>query len=296
MPNFLLIGVAKSGTTSVYAYLAQHPQIFMSSVKEPDFFEFGEAEQTPLNFPGRHWAIQTSADYQALFQDVDRQRAIGEASTSNIEARSCQRIQHYLPDGKFICILRQPVDRSYSAFLMQRLRGNEPEKDFVTAYSDSTRRWKQRFETRLPHYLDAGWYVSRIQDWLTRFSQDQIYIGLYDDLLTNPATFMQTLYVFLDVDSEFVPNVSIVYNRGAGTRSSLIVRLLTHNMRLKPLIKLIAPQPMRKKAAQFLRNWNQTPVPTLNPQVRKALTLPQRDDILRLQDLIGRDLTHWLVE
>ncbi|PDW00165.1 hypothetical protein [Candidatus Chloroploca asiatica] len=99
MPNFLVIGVTKSGTTSLYNYLQEHPQIFMSPIKEPQFFEYGEAEKLALEFPARPWAIQTLDAYQSLFSAVTTEKVIGEATPSNFHARACKRIYEYLPNA-----------------------------------------------------------------------------------------------------------------------------------------------------------------------------------------------------
>jgi hypothetical protein len=296
MPNFLIIGIAKAGTTSIYQYLAQHPQIAMSSLKEPDFFEFGEHDQSPPSiYPFRSWSVATLTDYQALFTALPATMRLGEASTSNIEARACARISRYLPSAQFICSLRQPVERAYSAFSMQLRRGNEPEPDFRRAYLDSPRRWAGRFELGLPTYahFDAGWYVRRLIDWLTRFPRRQLHIGLYDDLTAAPVAFMRSLYAFLEVDDRFLPDVSIAHNRGSGVRSARISWLLKRQA-LRRWVGWLLPRPVRRHLVTSLHQLNRMPIPVLDPGLRNELTRPQQDDILRLQDLIGRDLTHWL--
>lgn len=299
MPNFLVIGVAKGGTTSLYTYLNQHPQIAMSAVKEPDFFEFGEVDQPPpLNFAPYPYAVQTLPAYQALFADLPATALRGEASPSNFEARACERISRYLPDAKFICLLRQPVDRAYSAFAMHIRRGKEPETDFRRAYQNSACRWEQHYEGFLPPYAcrNAAWYVERLQDWLARFPRRQLHISLYDDLKADPAGFVRKVYAFLEVDESFSPDVSRIHNQGTGIRSQSLNRFIRQNNRLKQWLRPWMPRPLRQKLTHWMTNLNQSPLPPLDPQLRRELTMPQRDDILRLQGLIDRDLTHWLAE
>jgi hypothetical protein len=298
MPDFLVIGVAKAGTTSIYHYLAQHPQIAMSAVKEPHFFEFGEPGQPPPSlYPPRSWSVTTLPGYQGLFAGLPANRRLGEASPSNIEARACARISRYLPAAQFICSLRQPVERAYSAFNMQVRRGNEPEPDFRRAYLDSPRRWAGRFELGLSTYAyyDAGWYVERLTDWLTRFSRQQLHIALYDDLAADPVAFMRAIYAFLEVDDGFLPDVATAHNRGSSVRSGRMVWLFKRKT-LRQWASRLIPRPARRRIGRLLRQINAAPMPLLDPALRSELTRPQHDDILRLQDLIGRDLSNWLAK
>ena len=121
MPNFLIIGAMRAGTTSLYHYLKQHPQVYMSPVKEPRFFAL-EGEKPD---PGRptderlmNHSITDIEAYRALFQAVSKETAIGEASPLYLYSpKAPERIRHYIPDAKLIAVLRDPVERAYSHFL-----------------------------------------------------------------------------------------------------------------------------------------------------------------------------------
>ena len=126
MPNFLIIGAMKSGTTALYYYLEQHPQVYMSPVKEPNFF--CSEENSDGDFATRLGA------YQDLFRDVSGEKAIGEASHCYLyEPEAAARIQEYITDAKLIAVLRDPVDRAYSHFLHMVRNGSEPLTDFALA-------------------------------------------------------------------------------------------------------------------------------------------------------------------
>ena len=138
MPNFLVIGAAKAGTTSVYEYLKQHPQIWMSPLKETNFFAL---EGETLNFRGpgdqdyiNRFSITKIEDYLNLFQGVSNQVAIGEVSPLYLYSlKAPERIRHYTPDTKIIIILRNPVDRAYSSFLHLIRDGREQIRNFAQA-------------------------------------------------------------------------------------------------------------------------------------------------------------------
>ena len=129
LPNFLVIGAAKSGTTSFFTYLGQHPDIFISPVKDPNFFAF--SGESPLDYhisdiPWVLGSVRKIENYKALFSRATFHSAIGEASgTYLFHPRAAERIYRFIPDAKLIAILRNPVDRAYSAWLMHQRRGKE---------------------------------------------------------------------------------------------------------------------------------------------------------------------------
>ena len=130
MPNFLIIGAMKSGTTALYYYLEQHPEIYMSPVKEPNFFSSQERE----NAAG---AVARIGNYRDLFRGVSGETAIGEASHSYLyEPGAAAEIRRYAPEAKLIAILRNPIDRAYSHFLHMVRSGTEPLDDFAQALQE----------------------------------------------------------------------------------------------------------------------------------------------------------------
>ncbi len=284
MPDFLLIGVAKSGTTSVHHYLKQHPQIAMCRIKEPNFFAMGEHEQEPRCSPGdRPWRAKTLAEYQALFAELPAAKLRGESSPSSFEERARIRIKHYLPDARFICILRQPVEREYSEFAHRQRLGMEMSRDFLRDYLARNQ-------------SPAGWYLYRLRDWLQHFQKQQIHICLFEDLLADPARFMAEIYAFLEVDDSFRPDQFKNFNRGLAVRSMLFNKAFVDFLTRTRNIRFLMPKPARRAIKKFVMKKNHTRLPPLDPAIRVELTKPQREDILRLQDLIGRDLSRWLAD
>ncbi|NEO53881.1 MAG: sulfotransferase [Okeania sp. SIO3B5] len=140
MPNFLMIGAPKAGTTSLYEYLKQHPQVYLSEIKEPHFFSF-EGRTQGFNDPSRANFIRKKVtkieDYKKLFEEVKDEVAIGEASTSYIYIpEAVERIKKYVPDVKIIAILRNPADRAFSHYLQHRKNGTEVFLDFADALKE----------------------------------------------------------------------------------------------------------------------------------------------------------------
>ena len=293
LPNFLIIGAVKAGTTSIAQYLAQHPQLFMSPVKEPFFFSF---ENQKLNFsgPGDGQALRlcvTSLEcYEQLFETVRDEIAIGEASTSYLYTPNAARAIHkYIPKVKLIAILRNPVDTAYSSFLHQIREGFEPEHDFQKALEQEVRRIQENW-LYFWAYRQNGFYYKNIKTYYNLFSREQIGVFLYSDFKQDPQQFMKHLFNFLDIDPSFQPDCSTQFNASGIPRNRILYNLATQSHIAKKLLRIITPKRIRQQFRQAsLRK------PKLKHDVRQKLMTEYRQDILQLQNLIRKDLSHWLI-
>jgi hypothetical protein len=259
LPNFLILGAAKAGTTALYHYLNQHPQIYMTPLKETNFFAL---EGQPLNFSGpgdddyvNRMSITTLDAYKEQFDGVRDEIAVGEASPLYLyDERAARNIYRYVPDAKLIIILRNPIDRAYSAFLHLVRDGREEFADFGTALQREDERIRAGWE-HLWHLKQMGLYYEQVKRYYDLFPREQIKTYLYYDFRTQPQVVLQELYGFFGVDETHVTDMSCRHNEAT------------------------VPKEQR---------------PPLLPEVRQQLQDEMRDDILKVQDLIGRDLSHWL--
>lgn len=298
LPNFVVIGAAKAGTTSLYHYLNQHPQVYMGSRKEPNFFAFGEAPLPEWQGPSfdllRKYIVMTMDDYLMLFADVKNELAIGEASVTNFQPRACERIQHYLPNAKLIAIIRQPADRIYSFYSFLLSRGHEPLNSFAKALKMEKTGHRDHWMPWL-RYVEEGFYYTRIKNFYNHFPREQIRIYLYDDWQREPLTILRDIFRFIGVDDHFIPNTSVRHNISRLPRSPRLLRFLRNpNHPLKNALKPLVPFPIRQRLVRTLRTVNLTKPPPLDPHLRRQLTERYRDDIRRLETLIERDLSAWL--
>jgi hypothetical protein len=297
MPNFMILGAAKAGTTALYAYLAQHPQIYMSRIKEPNFFAYGDAPPPALQGPGadviRRNAILSRAAYEQLYQGATTQRAIGEASISNLWARACERIKAHVPDAKLIAILRQPAERAYSNFLYNRALGFEPLGDFAAALADEPRRREQQWSPVFC-YRAMSHYAENLERYFAYFPRAQIRVYLYDDFVAQPQQLLGDLFRFLAVDEQFVPDTTARYNVTQLPRSQWLANVLRQPHPLKAWSKMLVPPALRRRLVHWTRQNNRQKPPPLAPALRHQLTQSLQPDIARLQRLLGRDLSHWL--
>jgi Sulfotransferase family len=293
MPTFLVIGAAKAGTTALYHYLRQHPQVFMSRIKETNFFAFDYEGWTPLGGPRADVINRDRCNlraYQALFKESAGEAAIGEASPRYMfTTGTAERIRRRLPSVRIVAILRDPAERAFSNFLMYKRDGFEPCATLAEAIADEGRRLRENWAYCT--YVQIGMYAAQLQEYYDCFPQDQIKICLYEDFLENPGRLLKTFFGFIGVDDNFLPDMSTRHNI-SGIIGNPVLRFIwtrTHLVRSK----LPTPKPIRQQVARLFTSQRTTRVP-FPEETRRQLRDIYRDDILRLEKLIHRDLSAWL--
>lgn len=298
MPNFLIIGAAKSGTTSLYLYLQQHPQIYMSPNKEPSFFAY-EGQQIDLQWWGNPptpilQSITDLASYQALFQSVSDERAVGEASTYYLyNSRAPARIHHYIPDVKLIVILRHPADRAFSQYVFLKQLGRESCSTFEEALQEEASRMAANWAWDYS-YRDMGFYSVQLKRYMERFEPAQIKIFLYEELSHNAPSLLKKTFNFLEVDESFTPDTSFRYNVTRIPQNMALYNFMGKTDHpIKKIVRILVPDKLRRRIGNSLRDKNLYK-PTLRPETRRQLSESYREEIMVLQDLIQRDLTGWL--
>ncbi|MFK8185638.1 MAG: sulfotransferase [Phormidesmis sp.] len=295
MPNFIVLGAGKAGTQSIYNYLLEHPDIYMSPTKETNFFALNG--QQP-NFQGppdpiNQYSIADLNDYQAQFANVTTEKAIGEISPLYLYSPIApRRIKETLPNAKLIVILRNPVDRAYSCYLFLRARLTETITDFDQALQAEP----ERIDKNWPwpwHYKSLGFYYEQLQRYYQLFDPDQIKIYLYEDFRANNVAVMQDMFQYLEVDETFVPDVSLKYNFSGLPKNKVLQYLLTGPNPFQTALKPLLPTKLRRKLVSKVKKKNLTK-PSLSPESRQQLIEAYREETLKLQTMLNRDLSHWL--
>ncbi len=289
LPNFLITGAMKAGTTSLYNYLNQHPAIFMSPNKEPGYMSFGDTvncKETKKLFPNR---VCSYRDYELLFQQVRDEKAIGEATTSYLDClRAPARIKELLPNVKLIAILRDPAERAYSHFLYNKKMFVEELPTLEIALKEERNRVIDKFGYRYK-YLGKGFYFKQLSYYLKFFKEGQFKILLFDDLKNEPIKLLQEIFTFLEVDETFEPDISIKYNTSGVWRNDAIKSFLKQWHTLRLLVeKRVSPRIVSYLGRIIMKPQN------CNPSLRREMIRQYRPDILQLQHLIQRDLSTWL--
>lgn len=284
LPNFLIIGAPKAGTTGLYQTLRHHPQIFLSQVKEPNFF------LSPEYF--KH--INNEQDYRALFNNIKPQHlAIGEASVGYLGwPKAAKKIYAAIPEARLIAILRQPAERIYSHYLMYLRVGEEKITNFSTIVDAMT----GVHDIPLKNgeiYRMFSLYSASLKRYLTLFPREQMCIFLYEDWKNNSDQMMHELLTFLKV----TPDVKLKIrhdNAGGLPLFPGFYQFLNTPNPVKGFIRRLFPYTWGKKMIDSASQTMLVKAPPLDPELRFRLNQIFRDDILELQDLICRDLSAWL--
>ncbi len=274
-PTFLVIGAAKAGTSSLRHYLQQHPDVFIPDKgwKEPGFFCYTEAGDSAYRL------VRDEGEYYGLFDEVQNETAWGEISPRYLSfPEAAGNIRATLPDVRLIASLRNPVDRAFSLYQMNlRNSGHNKNVRFVDAVRDdpTTRRS----------------YADDIARYRALFPPEQLQILLFDELIADPVATTQSVFGFIGVDPAFVPETEKVVNPGGLPRSKL-VHLALSNRRLRRIGGMFIPKSIQRRL-EAIKNANLVPQ-RMTPEERAEAGQIFLDDILRTQDLIGRDLSRWL--
>lgn len=296
LPNFLILGAPKAGTTSLYRYLKQHPQVFMSPAKEPNYFAFAGNEPS-FQGPGDRAepTITQLPDYEALFAQAGSAIARGEASTVYLYSpTAAARIYALIPEVKLVAILRDPVDRAFSNYMHLRRSGRETIPDFADAIAAEPERivknWKPFW-----FYRAQGLYYVQLQRYLAYFAREQLHLWLFEDFQRHPQQILRELFQVLGADPQFEPDMTErVRVMPTEPKHKIIDYALNQPSPLKSLVKTALPVSFRQQLRDKIHHANQQKR-SVSPIVRQQLIDFYRDDILKLQDFLDRDLSNWLV-
>lgn len=299
LPNFLLIGAAKAGTSALYNYLWQHPQIYMSGNKEPNFFMLGGQ---PAHFAGPSddvvnlRSIHRQNEYETLFAEVGAEKMIGEASTPYLRSEiAAERIAQLIPHAKLIAMLRNPVERTFSCFQHARRDEREPNPTLLEAIAAEPERIANNWEN-LWYYTTASFYAKQLQTYYNHFPAEQIGVYIYEHFVAEPQAVMDNIFGFLGVDP-FEPDMSVRYNVSGKARSRWLQTFLVRPHGAKELLKPFIPSYVRQRLMAKAMSINvDAAKQTLTAEERTYLQGLYRDDTLQLQEMLGIDLSIWLEE
>jgi hypothetical protein len=289
-PNFFIVGAPRCGTTAMYEYLRQHPDIFMPYRKEPVYFGVDLSKRLPyLDEEG----------YLKLFSGGRGKRRVGEATVWYLYSQTAaSEIKAFSPDAKIIIMLRDPVEMIHSLHSHWLFTSNENIADFGEALDAEPERSRG---ARIPatawrpeglQYRAVGRYAAQVKRFLDTFGSSAVKIILYDDFEAEPARVYRETLAFLEVDPDFQPDFPIV-NRNKGVRSVPLQRL-THSRAFVGLMSRL-PGPVFHAIRRLLVRINirYQPRPSLDPSLRARLAAEFAEDVAQLSTLIGRDLSAW---
>jgi len=295
-PNLFLVGAPKCGTTSLYHYLRQHPDIFFPRFKEPHFFS------TDLVWKYRPVQFKDANHYLTLFENAERQKWIGEASVWYLySACAAANIKAFNPDARIICILRNPVDMLFSMYRFNIKLGSENITNFERALALEESRKQNK---NIPGTLYAPWailykeiasYAVQLERYYQVYDKKNIHIIIYDDLSKNPSRVYQDILNFLGL-----PSYQIEFKKYNRTEDRSL-HALRYLYRKYP--EMYAGLRSGKYSRKYLHYLNKlgdafldrkVPPSTMSDMAKKELKKFFKPEIERIMKITGKDLTHWL--
>jgi hypothetical protein len=302
-PNLFIVGHPRSGTSSLHHYLKQHPDVFMTSIKEPNFFssdfrtESDNFHKKKLYFPYR-----TENQYLRLYKKWRHEKIAGEASATYLCSKvSAQAIFRFNPASKIIMMFREPVEFLHSFHSAARFALGEHLEDFRTAIAaEKDRREGRGFAKRVitPSWLfysEFRKYTEQIQRFLACFDQTQIKIIIFDDFKTNTPGIYKEVLEFLDVDPNFQPAFDIV-NPNKQLRWPLLKKYTLDSPYFRKTLRLFFSDDLYAGLKNFYKEKivKHAPRAVLDETYKIELMKEFRLEIDKLSDFLNRDLvTLW---
>lgn len=298
-PNLFIVGQPKSGTTALHQFLGQHPEIYMSSIKEPHFFcsDF-HLESDRAYAKQRFFDFRSESAYLQLFAKAGEAKVVGESSTNYLYSQvAAEKIHNFNPEAKIIIILREPARYLYSLHSHYVKFTEENEPDFLTALNlESERKQEKNISPRVtsPSYLYYSQrikYYQQVKRYCDRFSTDQIKIVIFEEFKSENERIYREILEFLGVDPSFIPEYDAV-NVNKEVKFKAINNLVN-----SPLAKNISKNLLSQEFNEFVRDnivekflWHQAPKATMPEDIKIGLMQQYQHEVKKVSELIGIDL------
>jgi len=284
--DFFIVGAPKAGTTSLYFYLNEHPQIEMSSVKEPDYFSNKEMQTQNLYYKKQR--IDTLKKYNALYSEK-KNLVRGEASVSYLYYNGVpKKIFEYNTKSKIIIMLRNPVERAFSHYLMDKRLGYISE-NFETIinqkYSD------KKLNLFYQQYIELGKYTEQIKRYFDVFRSENILFIDYDDFVSRTSQEIDKVYSFLNIDNSATSQVNKIYNSYTNPNNKIVSYLYSFVF-LRSVANFFFSALIKEKIKRLFFVNSEKPV--LIKESRNLLINYFSKDINNLSKLLNKDYTKWI--
>lgn len=296
-PDFMVIGSAKGGTSSLYQYLCQHPLIYMPANKEPYYFSFDKIKNCD-DPKFKELVINDELQYLKLFAGAEDYQRIGEASTSYLYTYEVtipklkRTYGEQIAKLRLYATLRNPVDRAFSHYSYLVRNGVETSlfeeaiRPEVINQRKSLRYWD--FD-----YLNYGLYSSQVAAYKKYLPQTRFY--LFEDI-RRPEHLLKTILADLEIDQDFQFSMDFAANPSGKPTNMAMVNFLAGDSMIRNMLKYVIPDSMRFKAMKLRDVWLKKYLQKMimQEETKTKLKAFYREDILKLQDLLDRDLGAWL--
>ena len=301
LPQFVIAGAPKAGTTALHAALATHPGLYLSPVKEPKYY-LTDGRPPPRSRhrgPGdahsaREW-IWRRAEYLALFGGAPAGAVRGESTPFYLYDRAAHaRLAADVPGVKVVVVVRDPVDRAWSNWVHLRADGLEPEADFLTAVRLEQRRTDAGWAP-FWHYRALGAYGAQLRDLLRHVPREQVVVLRYRELVDSPTDTLDRVSTFLGVPTGIAHTVA-PENVKPHVPDGPLYRVLSGLVRTGATLGSWAPPALWRQASRPLLaslHAGRSPRPPMPPEVRREVLAPLLEDVALLEELTGQSFADW---
>jgi hypothetical protein len=292
IPDFFIVGAPKCGTTAMYQYLAEHPEIYTSPAKELHLFG------TDLTI----WHPRiTKERYLFHFSEAKDEKRLGEASVWYLYSRrAAQEIREFSASAGIIIMLRNPVDMLYSLHSQFLADGDETLSDFKAALeAERDRKRGLRVPVRartaeVLFYRDVAKYTQQVQRYFDAFGRENVHIIIYDDLQQDLAGVYGKTLQFLNVDTNYFPDFRVI-NPNRRVRAKALRHFIVNPPRVVRWLAGSVPHRLQRFVVERLTRLSikYEARPPMDSELRRSLQVECAPEVERLSELLGRDLTLW---
>ena len=287
LPDFVVIGAYKAGTTAVDEILRRHPDIHMAAMREPNHFAFAGG-RNPTH-PDAARAVRDYESYLSLFTDAPSGAVVGEVSPAYMSVPgTAQHLHDALPDARLVAVLRNPVDRAFSDYLMYLRDGREraPLRDALTEQ-------EVRREAGSPtgYYVHTGMYAQQLRPFIEAYGRDRLHVLLSEELIGARDETLARLFAFLGVDADVRVEDSGLVNAGGLPDSRWTSLLWQLRVRTPGSLKRLVPDGPKQAADAYLRR--RLVRRSMSDDERATLERIYAPEIEALESLLDRPLPSW---
>ena len=302
-PNLFIVGQPKSATTALHQFLGQHPEIYMSGIKEPHFFcaDF-HLESDRAYGRQRFFDFRSESAYLQLFSRAKEVKIAGESSTNYLYSQvAAEKIHNFNPDAKIIIILREPAKFIYSLHSHYVKFTEENEPDFLTALALETERKQEKatsprvISPSYLYYSQRVQYYKQVKRYCDRFNPEQIKVVIFEDFNSENERFFREILEFLGVNTNFAPEYEAI-NVNKEVKFKAINNLIN-----SPLVKSISKNLVSQEFNEFIRDnivekylWHSAPKAKMPEEIKIKLMKQYKSEVVKISKLLNIDLvTRW---
>jgi hypothetical protein len=292
-PDFFIVGAPKSGTTAMYDFLRQHPQVFMTRLKDISFFGQDLQFRRPR---------LSSERYLSLFSETNGALRAGEASVWYLYSKlAAEEIKSFSPSASIIAMLRNPVDMLYAQHSEFLHNCNEEIEDFEAALdAEEDRKQGKRLPKKVHlveglFYRETAKYAEQIRRYMDIFGRENVHVIIFDDFKQDTNKVYRQALKFLGVDPNFRPKIRRVNSNKVLRNRWVQEFLVAPPLLLKYVFDAVIPAQYSGRFLPYLVRLNTRYVerPPLDPALRKRLQMELKPEVKQLGELLNRDLSHW---